>query len=125
MGTHAALGVTWKDGRHECIEWTLDGYNLLRLRDSILKAAITENEEALACFIHQETDRYLVEYCDEREHEQEYFVYVNFKWRVVLLSQSMIDSLATVVNWYNEFTAKGWILNVGYECPEHVEKENQ
>ena len=80
MGTHAAFAITHADGRHECVERTMDGDILIRFTEAwLLKGEIpTDLDEAIG---HSGT-----EYNEDREHDQSYFLIVDWKQKIIGLS---------------------------------------
>jgi len=125
MGTHAAFGITWADGTHECVERTLDGDLLVTLKEYVFQALRVSgiDEEALRRFVESAPfGNGEIERGPEREHEEEYFLYVNLEDHRVIASPSIFLIPDEVVYWFAKLVLEmNWIFEFGFDCPEDGE----
>jgi len=90
MGTHAAFAVTYADGRHECVERTADGHDLMYVVAPALLKLGKPDEKPLPFFERELQEPTwgsgLVERGEEREHEPRYYIHLNYVEKYIGLS---------------------------------------
>lgn len=123
MGTHAAMGITDKQGSHTCVERTLDGYYLLEVARDILKDVLTNEEEIKISDWVELVGNGSVEFNDEREHNQTFFLHINYQKKELTFSQSPYivekDGSETLdVDLLYALHQRGWKCKEGLDCCE-------
>lgn len=126
MGTHVAVALTTSDGRHYCIERTMDGYNLRSIIRHLIKTrqlgcigdvadleAIT-NHASLSGSLEYGFGSPKSEF--NREHEQEYYCHIDKR------SDTLYASFVMLLhpNDLMYLAEEGWNINEAWECPEDI-----
>ena len=88
MGTHAAIAMTSKRGKHQCIEHTMDGHYVLDELARWINNGLTEKN-----FPGSGWGTGSEEWNDDREHDQGgLYFHVNFKEKKIYLGPSLVDA---------------------------------
>jgi len=118
VGTHGVLGIVRENGVHECVERTMDGYNLAPSIVDLINAA--ESEKQMIEMVEQligsaEFGSGSVERGTEREHNQEYFALFDLKKRELSLYGIVLrrKTLEKLFSW-------NWDLGNEGDCCEEI-----
>jgi hypothetical protein len=108
MGTHAAFVRYNEDGTHDCVERTMDGGQLLEVLDGCIKDQM-EPGRLSKVLLDAEWGSGSVERGSEREGEEEYFVAMGFKTRVLYVYPGPFDLglFRAYITWCTRY---GWTL---------------
>lgn len=121
MGTHAAFAVTYADGRHECVEKTMGGDELMH-RVGVALIKLGRPSEPLLPFLERElrAPTWGVgkgERGADREHEPEYYIHINYAEKYVGLCgvETIKPVLLARILW--RLTSLGWDIRWESDCP--------
>lgn len=137
MGTHGAFGVTWPNGGHNCVERPMDGSGVMDTLDSMAQDIRYKRLKSFAKLQYTSpTFGSGSVQQDDREHDQAYFLYIDFPAKTIgstyLLEALQDTEWGASDEWKDKvrrFIAlakrHGWTVVSAYDCPTKFHKELQ
>jgi len=128
MDTHAMFGIIYRNGAFRVVERTMDGYHLVSLLPYIVEHI--EDSERMRHLTTMEGSKAFgrggyqlqTNARDEREHEQEYAVLVDYRTRTLWISYTMVQvGIDEICRLNSELKRKGWTMELFNDLTEEGE----
>lgn len=121
MGTHCAL-VVKRNGKIVLdVERTMDGYILRDLFENWVQELIETGKEPFDWSTRSgDIGTGAEEYGDEREHQQEYFLGINYDTKTIFTTPDMYLSydVEKSISKLQSLLKRGWHLRIGYDTED-------
>jgi hypothetical protein len=126
LGTHAAIGFL-RDGKHWCVERTLDGYILPGAIRTWIDHVINNSGEVQWLPSEDDIGAGGVEENDEREHDQEYFAFIDLDNKVLYVDANTLlelaeDPMKLAELVFNLYVNAKWKMDYADDCGVVAEK---